>query len=50
MISRTAVGELTVGEVRVDDGPLVLARLDGDPAIGDRVEHIADDIVRFARA
>ena len=47
----TGAGAYTVGEVRLDDGVLVLARLDGEPAVvvGDRVAYVPDEIVRFER-
>jgi uncharacterized OB-fold protein len=48
--ARTTVGPLQIGEVRLDDGVLVLGRLDADApvAVGARVRHAPDDaIVRF---
>jgi uncharacterized OB-fold protein len=48
--ARTTVGALQIGEVRLDDGVLVLGRLDMDTptAVGTRVRHCPDaDVVRF---
>jgi uncharacterized OB-fold protein len=48
--ARTTVGELQIGEVRLDDGVLVLGRIDADGpvAVGTRVLHVPDArLVRF---
>lgn len=48
--SRTGGDGWAIGEIRLDDGVLVLAALDGDPVVGDRVRHAPADVVRFERA
>ena len=48
----TGAGEVTIGEVRLDDGVLLLARVDGEPRPepGHRVRYVPDDaMVRFER-
>ena len=46
----TGAGPFTIGEVRLDDGVLVLARVVGGGSVGDRVRYAPEDgIVRFER-
>jgi uncharacterized OB-fold protein len=46
----TGAGDVTIGEVRLDDGVLVLARVVGGGSVGDRVRYAPEDgIVRFER-
>ena len=50
--SATSAGDVTIGEIRLDDGVLVLARVDGEPRPepGHRVRFVPDDqMVRFER-
>jgi uncharacterized OB-fold protein len=48
--SRTGGDGWAIGEVRLDDGVLVLAALADDVAVGDRVRHSPAAVVRFERA
>jgi hypothetical protein len=50
VVARTTVGELQIGEVRLDEGVLVLGRIeaDGPAVVGMRVLVVPDeDVVRF---
>jgi hypothetical protein len=50
VVARTTVADLQVGEVRLDDGVLVMGRIDADGSVcvGTRVVHVPDDhVVRF---